>query len=145
MDRELDITSSSYFFAIGRKIDVLTERKNIRSDEIDDLQLEFSCRCAADGKYLYIDSRIVSLLGHLPQDLLGKKFYDFIVAEDRQKVQSFVEALVDSKSSEVVVTNTYQMISRSGLFIPVITALHCFYNPITNDLEYVIHQSSLVV
>ena len=59
MDRELDITSSSYFFAIGRKVDVLTERKNIRSDEIDDLQMEFSCRCTADGKYLHIDPRFV--------------------------------------------------------------------------------------
>ena len=62
MDRELDITSSSCFFAIGKKVEVLAERKNIRSDEINDLQLEFSCRCAADGRYLHVDPRFVAPL-----------------------------------------------------------------------------------
>ena len=94
---------------------------------------------------LSLSLRVGPIFGHLPQDLLGQKCYDFIAADDKENVQLFIEALLNSKTSELVVTDTYRMISRSGLYIPVITALLCFYNPVTNELEYIIQQSSIVV
>lgn len=145
MDTELAMTSSSCFFAIGKKVDVLAERKNLGAEELENLRLEFSCRFAADGRYLHVDPRIVSILGHLPQDLLSQKFYDLIAAEDKQNVQIFIEALLNSKTSELVIMDTYHMVSRIGLYMPVVTALHCFYNPVTSELEYIIQQSSLIL
>ena len=43
---------------------------------------EFSARLSIDGKFTYIDQRITTVLGYLPNDLIGSSFYENVAFED---------------------------------------------------------------
>ncbi|XP_065582969.1 circadian locomoter output cycles protein kaput-like isoform X2 [Artemia franciscana] len=44
-----------------------------------------------DGKILYASENITSLLGHLPNDLLSRSIYDFILADDKKHIIDIVQ------------------------------------------------------
>ena len=47
---------------------------------------EFVARVGTDGRYTYVDPRVVGVLGYLPQDLIGQVSYEYYHPEDIQKM-----------------------------------------------------------
>ena len=47
---------------------------------------EFVARVGVDGRYTYVDPRVVGVLGYLPQDLIGQVSYEYYHPEDIQKM-----------------------------------------------------------
>ena len=57
MDSEIDLSTSSCFFGIGTKVEVLAEQLNSKSVNIDHDPIQFTYRCAADGHFLHVDPK----------------------------------------------------------------------------------------
>ena len=47
---------------------------------------EFVARVGVDGRYTYVDPRVVRVLGYLLQDLIGQVSYEYYHPEDIQKM-----------------------------------------------------------
>ena len=47
---------------------------------------EFVARVGVDGRYTYVDPRVVGVLGYLPQDLIGQVSYVYYHPDDIQKM-----------------------------------------------------------
>ena len=47
---------------------------------------EFVTRVGMDGRYTYVDPRVMGVLGYLPQDLIGQVSYEYFHPEDIQKM-----------------------------------------------------------
>ena len=47
---------------------------------------EFVARVGTDGRFTYVDPRVVGVLGYLPQDLIGQVSYEYYHPEDIQKM-----------------------------------------------------------
>ena len=47
---------------------------------------EFVARIGTDGRFTYVDPRVVGVLGYLPQDLIGQVSYEYYHPEDIQKM-----------------------------------------------------------
>ncbi|XP_065070332.1 protein cycle-like isoform X1 [Rhopilema esculentum] len=141
MDSEIDLSTSSCFFGIGTKVEVLAEQSNSKSLNIDNDPIQFTYRCAADGRFLHVDPKMVHVFGHVPQELMKQRFYSYIAVEDRETIKAFMEDLIRRKTSEMAVTDVYHIVARNGSLVPVISAMLCFYNPVTKNLEYIVVQS----
>jgi PAS domain-containing protein len=50
-------------------------------------QSEFISRHGMDGKFSFVDQRVMNVLGYTPTDLLGKSCYDFFHPEDQNHMK----------------------------------------------------------
>lgn len=50
-------------------------------------QSEFISRHSMDGKFTFVDQRVMNILGYVPTDLLGKSCYDFFHREDQNHMK----------------------------------------------------------
>lgn len=50
-------------------------------------QSEFISRHSIDGKFSFVDQRVMNILGYVPTDLLGKSCYDFFHREDQSHMR----------------------------------------------------------
>ena len=47
---------------------------------------EFVARIGTDGRFTYVDPRVVGVLGYLPQDLIGQVSYEYYHPDDIHKM-----------------------------------------------------------
>lgn len=69
----------------------MTEAEMLR--EIVDAQLEMVCRFTADGTILFANRAYTQNLGLAPESPVGRNLWDFVTGEDREDVQSQLDAL----------------------------------------------------
>ncbi|XP_011495285.1 PREDICTED: protein cycle isoform X2 [Ceratosolen solmsi marchali] len=104
--------------------------------------IEFVSRHAMDGKFLFVDQRATSVLGFLPQELLGTSMYEYYHHDDIPHLaESHKTAL---QSSERVTTQVYRFRSKAAGFVKFCSEWKSFKNPWTKDIEYLIAKNSAV-
>lgn len=80
-------TTRSSLVAIGRL--QLTSSPNTM--DLSNTNEEFISRHALDGKFTFVDQRVIGLLGYSPPELLGKSCFDFFHPEDQTHMQDSFE------------------------------------------------------
>ncbi|XP_039961541.1 aryl hydrocarbon receptor nuclear translocator homolog [Bactrocera tryoni] len=100
---------------------------------------EFITRHAMDGKYTFVDQRVMNVLGYTPTDLLGKICYDFCHTEDQMNVKDSFDQVLKQKGNFSLM---YRARAKSGEYVWLRTHVNAFLNPYTEEVEYIVCTNS---
>ncbi|XP_065226744.1 aryl hydrocarbon receptor nuclear translocator homolog isoform X3 [Planococcus citri] len=97
---------------------------------------EFISRHSMDGKFTFVDQRVLQLLGYSPSELLGKPCFDFFHPEDQPHMKESFEEVLKMKGQAVSVL--YRFRAKNREWVCLRTSAFAFLNPYTEDIEYIV-------
>lgn len=130
--------SSCCLVAIGRL--QVTSMPNAHDISGMDSTLEFVSRHNMDGKFTFVDQRVIALMGYTPQELLGKCCFDFIHTDDQAHMKESFDQVIKMKGQ--VMNFMYRFRAKSGDWTWLRTNAFAFLNPYTDEMEYVVCTNS---
>ncbi|XP_035534091.1 aryl hydrocarbon receptor nuclear translocator-like protein 2 [Morone saxatilis] len=96
---------------------------------------EFVTRCAIDGKFTFVDQRATTVIGYLPQEVLGTSCYEYFHQDDLQHLaEKHRQAL---RSKEKIETACYKFKTKYGSYVSLQSQWFSFTNPWTKEVEFI--------
>ncbi|XP_065813518.1 aryl hydrocarbon receptor nuclear translocator-like protein 2 isoform X1 [Labrus bergylta] len=139
---EADKQDSSHFsclVAVGRIHSHSAPQVN---GEVRVKPTEFTTRFAMDGKFTYVDQRATTILGYLPQELLGTSCYEYFHQDDLLHLADRHRKVLRSK--EKIETNCYKFKTKHGSFVTLQSHWFSFVNPWTKEVEYIVSTNTVI-
>ncbi|KAJ8979898.1 hypothetical protein NQ317_017521 [Molorchus minor] len=137
LDRQTedDIHSSHCcLVAIGRL--QVTSTPNTSDMSGSSSNAEFISRHSMDGKFTFVDQRVIGLLGYSPPELLGKSCFDFFHPEDQTHMKDSFEQVLKLKGQVLSVMYRFRAKNREWVWLR--TSAFSFLNPYTDEVEYIV-------
>ncbi|CAG2054094.1 unnamed protein product, partial [Timema podura] len=136
MDRgaDDDHTSHCCLVAIGRL--QVTSTPNTSDLTGSNSNAEFISRHSMEGKFTFVDQRVMGLLGYTPPELLGKSCFDFFHPEDQTHMKESFEQVLKLKGQVMSVMYRFRAKNREWVWLR--TSAFAFLNPYTDDVEYIV-------
>lgn len=139
---ESDKQDSSHFsclVAVGRVHPHSSPQVN---GEVRVKATEFITRYAMDGKFTFVDQRATTVLGYLPQELLGTSCYEYFHQDDLPHLAERHRKVLRSK--EKIETNCYKFKTKYGSFVTLQSQWFSFINPWTKEVEYIVSTNTVI-
>ncbi|XP_063238983.1 aryl hydrocarbon receptor nuclear translocator homolog isoform X4 [Bacillus rossius redtenbacheri] len=137
MDRGADDdghSSHCCLVAIGRL--QVTSTPNTSDMGGSNSNAEFISRHSMEGKFTFVDQRVMGLLGYTPPELLGKSCFDFFHPEDQTHMKESFEQVLKLKGQVMSVMYRFRAKNREWVWLR--TSAFAFLNPYTDDVEYIV-------
>ncbi|XP_052388230.1 aryl hydrocarbon receptor nuclear translocator-like protein 2 isoform X2 [Carassius gibelio] len=140
-EAEADKESSHFscLVAVGRMHPHTLPQAN---GEIKVKPTEFVTRYAMDGKFTFVDQRATTILGYLPQELLGTSCYEYFHLDDLPHLADRHRKVLRSK--EKIETNCYKFKTKYGSFVTLQSQWFSFINPWTKEVEYIVSTNTVI-
>uniref|UniRef100_A0AAQ5ZWR8 Aryl hydrocarbon receptor nuclear translocator-like 2 n=1 Tax=Amphiprion ocellaris TaxID=80972 RepID=A0AAQ5ZWR8_AMPOC len=139
---EGDKQDSSHFsclVAVGR---IHSHSSPQANGEVRVKPTEFITRYAMDGKFTFVDQRATTILGYLPQELLGTSCYEYFHQDDLPHLADRHRKVLRSK--EKIETNCYKFKTKYGSFVTLQSQWFSFVNPWTKEVEYIVSTNTVI-
>ncbi|XP_075217529.1 aryl hydrocarbon receptor nuclear translocator homolog tgo isoform X3 [Lycorma delicatula] len=120
--------------AIGRL--QVTSTPNTSDLSSSNNNAEFISRHSIDGKFTFVDQRVMALLGYTPPELLGKSCFEFFHPEDQTHMKESFEQVLKLKGQVMSVMYRFRAKSREWVWLR--TSAFAFLNPYTDEVEYIV-------
>ncbi|XP_066158212.1 aryl hydrocarbon receptor nuclear translocator homolog isoform X3 [Euwallacea fornicatus] len=136
MDRGDDDIHSAHcsLVAIGRL--QVTSTPNTSDLAGSSSNSEFISRHSTDGKFTFVDQRVMGLLGYSPPELLGKSCFDLFHHEDQTHMKDSFEQVLKLKGQ--VLSVMYRFRAKNREYVWLRTSAFSFLNPYTDEVEYIV-------
>uniref|UniRef100_A0A673MNV7 Aryl hydrocarbon receptor nuclear translocator-like 2 n=1 Tax=Sinocyclocheilus rhinocerous TaxID=307959 RepID=A0A673MNV7_9TELE len=92
--------------------------------------------------YLYCAYRATTILGYLPQELLGTSCYEYFHLDDLPHLADRHRKVLRSK--EKIETNCYKFKTKYGSFVTLQSQWFSFINPWTKEIEYIVSTNTVI-
>ena len=112
---------------------------------------DFSARLTTDGTFAYVDQRVTSALGFLPQELVGTSVYELLPSgdggggggdgDDVGRVSEWHRAAL--RSQDPVRMRRLRLRAKDGRFMTLRATWRSFRNPWTKEIEYIVSRYRL--
>ncbi|KAG7496663.1 aryl hydrocarbon receptor nuclear translocator 2 isoform X2 [Solea senegalensis] len=97
---------------------------------------EFITRCAIDGKFTFVDQQATTVIGYLPQELLGTSCYEYFHQDDLQHLSEKHRQVLRCK--EKIETQCYKFKTKYGSYVSLQSQWFSFTNPWTKEVEFIV-------
>ncbi|KAJ1521143.1 hypothetical protein ONE63_002838 [Megalurothrips usitatus] len=101
---------------------------------------EFISRHNMEGKFSFVDQRVMNILGYKPPELLGKSCFEFFHPEDQTHMKESFEQVLKLKGQ--VMSVMYRFQAKNHEWVWLRTSAFAFLNPYTDDVEYIVCTNS---
>ncbi|XP_035604904.2 aryl hydrocarbon receptor nuclear translocator-like protein 2 isoform X2 [Oncorhynchus keta] len=136
LDAESDDNESSHLSCLVAVCRVHPNNACQPSQEVTVKPTQFVTRFAIDGKFNFIDQQATTVLGYLPQELLGTSCYEYFHQDDMQHLTETHRKVLRSK--EKIETSCYKFKTKLGSFIMLQSQWFSFINPWTKEVEFIV-------
>uniref|UniRef100_A0A3Q3W9E3 Uncharacterized protein n=1 Tax=Mola mola TaxID=94237 RepID=A0A3Q3W9E3_MOLML len=103
---------------------------------------EFVTRCAIDGKFTFVDQRAMTVIGYLPQEIIGTSCYEYFHQEDLQQLAEKHRQVLQSK--EKIEIPCYRFKTKYGSFVSLQSQWFSFTNPWTKEVEFIVSLNTVI-
>ncbi|XP_037835882.1 aryl hydrocarbon receptor nuclear translocator-like protein 2 isoform X2 [Kryptolebias marmoratus] len=103
---------------------------------------EFVTRCAIDGKFTFVDQQATTVIGYLPQEVLGTSCYEYFHQDDLQHLAGKHRQVLRSK--EKVETQRYKFKTKYGSYVSLQSQWAGFTNPWTKEIEFIVSLNRVI-
>ncbi|XP_077372642.1 aryl hydrocarbon receptor nuclear translocator-like protein 2 isoform X2 [Festucalex cinctus] len=103
---------------------------------------EFITRYTMDGKFTFVDQRATTILGYLPQELLGTSCYEYFHQDDLPHLADCHRKVLRIK--EKIEINCYKFKTKYGSFVTLQSQWFSFVNPWTKEVEYIVSTNTVL-
>ncbi|XP_071780817.1 basic helix-loop-helix ARNT-like protein 2 isoform X1 [Centroberyx gerrardi] len=103
---------------------------------------EFVTRCTLDGKFTFVDQQATTVIGYLPQEVLGTSCYEYFHQDDLQHLAEKHRQVLRSK--EKIETNCYKFKTKYGSYVSLQSQWFSFTNPWTKEVEFIVSLNRVI-
>ncbi|XP_061570130.1 basic helix-loop-helix ARNT-like protein 2 isoform X4 [Cololabis saira] len=112
------------------------------SKDVNVKATEFVTRCAIDGKFTFVDQQATTVIGYLPQEVLGTSCYEYFHQDDLQHLAAKHRQVLRSKDK--IETQSYRFKTKYGSYISLQSQWFGFTNPWTKEIEFIVSSNRVL-
>ncbi|KAM7366908.1 hypothetical protein PAMP_014844 [Pampus punctatissimus] len=103
---------------------------------------EFVTRCTIDGKFTFVDQQATTIIGYLPQEVLGTSCYEYFHQDDLQHLAEKHRQVLRTK--EKIETQCYKFKAKYGSYVSLQSQWFTFTNPWTKEVEFIVSLNRVI-